>query len=297
MRHFLSGILCAALMIALTSCETPMDESTQPSQQTEDTQGNVTFTVNSFDMVSFNDYFAESRSSASARELCSRLAFVVYTDGIRVGYVNQLITDKNFGTVGMQLEEGTYTLVVVGYSGMGNATTTNPEKITFTGSHVSDTFWTCQEFTVGSEQTTVPIDLKRVVACVKFQLTDEEIPTNLRTIKCYYTGGSSTLNGFTGYGAVDSRQTEELALKDDNSFEIFTIPHFDKDELNITIQALDNNGVTLAEKAFSGVPVQVNYITRYFGEFFSEEPDESSRGVDITVKGNKEWAGQTDLTF
>lgn len=295
-KHFLC-ILIAIAALCLTSCETPYAE-TEVAEQNANTdeqqsEGNVTFTINNFEMMPFDKYFANSRASVNARDFCSRLTYAVYTDGIRVKNVNQLMTDKDFGSASMQLEPGTYTLVVIGYSGVGNATTTNIEKITFSGSHISDTFWACEEFTVGSTHTTISIDMKRIVACVRFDMKDEKIPTDLQLFKFYYVGGSSTLNGLTGFGSVESNQREELTLSKDSVLEIYTIPHYQKDYLDITMTALDVNGIAIQEKRFPKVEVQVNHISNYTGTFFTNEPDSIVDGSEIDVKGDNEWDRDT----
>ena len=297
-RHLFDNIaiLFTVMMTAvlLLGCEAPMEETSPTTKK-----GNVTITVNSFDLVPFKDYYATSRATMSARDLCSRLTFAIFTEGIRVGNINQIITNKEFGTANLDLDAGTYKIVAIGYGGMGNATTTNAEKITFPSSHVSETFWACEEFTVDEGTTNIEINLKRIVACVHFHFTDAEIPETLKTIRCYYTGGSSTLNGFTGYGSVNSNQKEELALNSDNSFDIYTFPHYDSDVLDITVQAIDNNGDIIAEKAFQEVGIKMNYVTIYSGEFFADadKPDEKHSGTDITVKGDNAWAGKTEHTF
>ena len=211
--------------------------------------------------------------------------------------VTQLKTDPGFGQVSMQLQPGPYKIVVVGYHGLGNATTTNAKKITFTNNHISDTFWTCKDFTVGDGLTNEDLDLSRIVACVRFELTDEEIPVNLKSFKCYYTGGSSTLDGFTGFGSVESRQTEELTLDDTNAFEIYTIPHYVTDHLEITVQAFDKTGTIIAEKAFHGVEVEVNYISLYKGYFFSNADFSDNQSPEFVVTGDNEWAGQYEHSF
>ena len=295
-RHF----FCIAIIFAaigFTSCETPYAE-TEDSVQNTDTgkqqqDGNVTFTVNNFELLSFDKYFVKSRASVNAKEFCSRLTFSVYTDGIRVKSINQLMTEQGFGSVSMQLEPGTYTLVVIGYSGVGNATTTNIEKITFSGNHVSDTFWACQEFTVDNTKNIIPVELQRIVSCVMFDMSDEDIPEGLKCFKFYYTGGSSTLNGQTGYGSVESNQREELTLSKDSVLAIYTIPHYQTDYLDITLTAVDDNGVTIKEKRFPKVEIQVNHISRYTGSFFSGNQDTDVDGSEIDVKGDNEWDGDT----
>lgn len=59
----------------------------------------------------------------------------------------------------------------------------------------------------------------------------DEIPEQAKKIKFYYTGGSSTLNAKTGYGCVNSKQTEILDLVKNSRFMKF-IPFLTKEIRN-----------------------------------------------------------------
>lgn len=63
-------------------------------------------------------------------------------------------------------------------------------------------------------------------------LTDEEIPSSVSKLKFYYVGGSSTFNPSTGYGCVNSKQTEIRTIANGvTTFSIFTLPHTEDDVL------------------------------------------------------------------
>lgn len=87
---------------------------------------------------------------------------------------------------------------------------------------------------------------KRVVA--KFRLVVKDpTPEDVKTMKFYYTGGSSTFNALTGYGCVNSKQTElrsvkESAYTEESYYDIYTFPHDPEEskKLKVDISALSS---------------------------------------------------------
>ncbi len=102
-----------------------------------------------------------------------------------------------------------YRVVIIGHNGTGNCTISSPEKVKFASNKLTDTFYYYGKLILtDGEETEESIELKRAVAQFKVHITDTEIPAEAHSIKFYYTGGSSTLDATTGYGCVNSRQTE-----------------------------------------------------------------------------------------
>jgi len=113
---------------------------------------------------------------------------------------------------------------------------------------------------------------------------------NLMTFK--YTGGSSTFNALTGYGCVNSRQTETRDVTADmhgkpSKFQVYTFPHEAADKLKITATASGAGDAMVAEREFDEVPVEINQITRYTGEFFSGSSQSESNVFRISIED--EW--------
>lgn len=112
-------------------------------------------------------------------------------------------------------------------------------------------------------------------------------------IKFYYTGGSSTFDATTGYGCVNSKQTEmrsvaNSAYTGESTYDIYTFPHADEKKLKIEISALENASSTSStyERTIDNVIVKRNYITRYSGRFYE---DESAMGRGFTMSTDDEW--------
>ena len=283
----LSVLLLA--MLTMNACEKgyTAEEETKTGNES-----NVTLRVKSIEMVPFENTTI-SRASTEMSELCSRLQFAVFKDGEKKKNISQQAGDAGFGEAAISLPEGDYQLVVMGHSCTGTATITDLEKITFPNNKVTDTFYYYGTFTVGNDSKTVELDLKRAVAMLRFNLT-QPLTENIKQLKFLYTGGSSTFSAITGFGSVNSRQTE---IRDVTSgqkvFEVYTFPHAQEGKLKVTITALDANGTEVAETVMEEIPVEVNKISVYNGVLFDDTTNSSS--PSIKVKGDGDWDGTINV--
>jgi len=297
MKKVFCGIITVFLILGLTACEKAvLDEEMTNNEQEELVE--VSFQITHFDQVPFENSYNETRAGSEVGEACTRINLAVFSDGSKVKTINQLSTEENFGTLAVSLQPGTYTIVILAHSGEGNATISSPEEIKFTNNKVTDTFTYVETINVEGSQNREVV-LQRVVA--KFQLcTTDNIPENVSELTFKYTGGSSTLNGQTGYGCVNSRQTETRTVTSDMKgkpgvFDIYTFPHAETGELKITITATDADGNQLLEKVFENVPVKKNQITRYTGEFFGDSQPVENGSFKLTVEN--QWTGTDEYEF
>ena len=211
--------------------------------------------------------------------------------------VSQQSSAADFGHASFQLSEGTYQLVVVGHSASGNPTMTDPTKIQFTNATgYTDTFLCYGEVTIGEEDVNLQVSLDRIVSRCSFVLTDETIPSDVKKIRFYYTGGSGAFDATTGLGCVNSKQDVKFDVSATHKqFDLYTFLHDTEGTIHLTASALDASGNELYKREFD-VPMQQNYITWLSGTFF--EGSGSSSTTTITgVTVNTDWAGETHLTF
>lgn len=246
----------------------------------------------------------DTRVEETLANVCTRLEVAVFAeDGSRVVKKNQVASDEDFGQPVFQLVPGNYTLVVIAHNGMGVATLSKVDEVTFSSNKVTDTFYACEPLIVEEADVDKAISLVRPVAMVRFVFTDEELPADFYTLKIYYTGGSSTFNPTTGFGSKESRQTEYRAVEGcitdtlgSHIFEVYTFPHTLDDVLKIklTPQNEDGEDLTAYQKEFEGVEVSVNEITEYRGIFFtSGSALNSSLGFGVQT----EWNDTTVVEF
>ena len=284
-------------LLGFTSCEKP-DLSFFEDDEVETPDGFVrlSFNITHFEQIPFDDNLSYSRASTDVSGLCTRINFAIFSEEGKLNTTNQTIDDEEFGQITVAVPENRqYTVVILAHSGTGNATISKPDSIRFANNKVTDTFFYCDDLTVESERSH-EVKLRRAVA--KFQLvTEDEVPENVVEMIFKYTGGSSTFDARTGFGKINSRQTETRPITDEMrgkkaEFEIFTFPHEEEDELKITVTATDAEGKTVIEKVFEKVPVKINQITRCTGTFF----DGSNNHVVLRLHTDDDWT-QKDYQF
>lgn len=277
------------LVLAMVSCQkADIDEGPQP----QGAKGNVTFRISQFEQLPFDE--SDITRATNIADVCTRINLAIYQGTTRVKQVNQKSSDSGFGRVSVDLEEGTYRVVLLAHSCADNPTMTNVEKITFRGD-LTDTFWWTGEINVGEDGMTRDITMSRVVA--KFRLiTTDNVPDEVSTMRFYYTGGSSTLNGLTGWGNAASRQTVDIDVpaasrRMPGDFSVYTFPNEGKD-LKMQVTAFTASSTTVAQHTFDNVPVRRNLVTRYRGAFFGTSQggdDKPTDGQTFTLITNDDW--------
>jgi hypothetical protein len=293
-------IPCTLLLLLLSSCEKAiLDDSTLSGSAAD---ANLTVTVFEIEKTPF-EYFTRSttapatRATKSASGVCTRLNFAIYDEGgSRIKQVNQAKAAADFGKAHFQLEPGDYTLVVVGHSASGNPTMTNLSKIQFTNTTgYTETFLCCATVTIGEDPVEVQVSLDRIVSMCRFVLTDD-IPSDVKKLQFYYTGGSGAFNALTGLGSVNSKQsvTFDVSSGSQKQFDLYTFLHDVEDDISLKVTALDASDNVLYERDFD-VPMEQNHITWLSGAFFTGSGSSSITITGVTV--NTDWAGETHITF
>lgn len=248
----------------------------------------ITFRVDKLEQIPFETSNITSRAVNDLSKVCSRINLAVFEGENKVTSFDQTSDTPGFGTLKIKLPKGNYTIVIVAHSGLGNATLSSPTKVSFYKNKVTDTFNYVANITVGDQSSDYNIELKRAVAKFRLRINDDQIPAEVKQFKFYYTGGSSTLNCVTGFGEVNSRQTEYRDIPTKSSdgyyiFDVYTFPHADGKELKMKIDAIDVAGNSIQGAEFPLVPVTTNRITQYTGQFFSGIQANSPAGIKISI--------------
>lgn len=258
-----------------------------------DVQGNgakLRFRVTQFEQIPFD--ITDATRGTNIGKACTRLNFAVYQNGERLKQINQQSSDAGFGTFNLSLKPGEYQLVVLAHSGEGNPTMTDPSKVTFPNNKVTDTFLYGDNLVV-NDDSIYQIKLKRIVAMVRLQTTDT-VTRNVKLVRFYYTGGSSTLNALDGVGCVNSKQAVNFDITSDMvgkqaSFDVYTFPKADNKGLNLQVTTHDKSNNIVVEESISNVPVQRNVITLYKGRLFNRNAD-SKGDFNVDLNSDEEWA-------
>lgn len=280
-------IACFLLVIAaaITSCEKITAEANN-SEQPADGKSEVVFKIAQIEQIPFEN----TTRSVALSTLISRLSIAAFQGTTKVKVVNQTSADASFGTITMQLAPGTYQIVAIGHNGLGNCTISSTEKITFQNNKVTDTFYYYGTLNV-TGATASALTLTRPVAMFRMKIT-ENMPSNVVKMQFYYTGGSSTFNAVSGFGCVDSKQTETFTITaadqgKPSKFEIYTFPHNLNDLLNIKVTAFDAYGATVKETTLENISVDLNQITQHSEAFFT--PDSVAVTPSVTIQNDGQW--------
>lgn len=292
MRQFLLFFVC----FLLTSCF-PQDAT--ESEIVGEGHFKLTLHISGFNQIPFSRTSGSTTTRTSGSESITRLDLAIFDEaGTRLAKVNQEQTDADFLQPSIRVPEGNLHLVIIGHSGAGVATLTSPSEVSFPKNKVTDTFSAYRALTISEDTpSSLDIELSRVVSMVRVILTDAQLPADFTQLQLYYTGGSSTLNPQTGFGAKNSRQTEVRTLAESTTtaegyhvFEIYTFPHIVDDELKLTLTPQNAQGLAIApECVIEAVPVKLNCITECQGLLFSSGSDTDS-SIHITL--NDQW-GET----
>lgn len=276
-------VLIALCTLVFTSCQ--KFAFGEDEEQQKDGSTKVTFNIQPYEQKPFST--AKTRAT-DITTLCTRLHLAIYKGGERIKYISQKKSDNDFGQLSTTLSPGTYKAVIIAHSQSRNPTSTNIEKISFTGD-LTDTFLWTAELTVEPDGVDEQIDVNmhRVVAMVRF-ITTDNIPDNIASLEFYYTGGSSTINATNGIGCVNSKQRATRSITDDMkgkpaTFEIFTFPKDDENLLKIVITGKDANGNDVFTRTLENVPIKRNQITEYKGKMFDGA---TTSGGDTSAKFN-----------
>ena len=282
------------MALSLVSCEKPViDGSDTDGSEVQVPKGEfkITFNAMQVEQVPFNAPASKASATHNLKDACSAVSFVVFDGDKKVSSVNQTSSETSFGKASMSLSKGSYTLVVIAHNGSAAPTFTSPSKISFKDNKVTDTFYYCEPLEItGSQQ--LDIMLKRAVAMFRLVINDKT-PDEVKRMKFYYTGGSSTFDAVNGCGCVDSRQTEyrdvaSSAYGGESLYEVYTFPHADGRQLKVDVSALGASGETLLyRRLFENVSVTVNQVTQYTGCFFGEDPDGGRSSITIDI--DDEW--------
>lgn len=298
--------LLLMLVATLTSCEKfALDDS---GTNSHDANANVLIHASVAKNNSTGTRSGEGDEKIEGKPLedyCSRLSIAIFDGEEKVKTLN-LKAEDGYDDIGFNLDAGKYRMVAIGHNGSGNCTISSPEKVKFYKNKMTDTFFYYGTFNVrDGEDTDDYILLNRAVAQFKVHISDATIPAEAHSIKFYYTGGSSTLDAVTGYGCVQSRQTESFKLQEGNrDYSVYTFPREENKGLKMTINILDADAQSIKEYSKEGVPVKCNNITQAnisIKDHTISDPDQKEDndpgkgGLGFTV--NPDWEGEIVVEF
>lgn len=239
----------------------------------------------------------ETENEQEALPLAERfthMSMVLYQDDVRVDYVNQTNTDENFGTMSVDLEPGTYQLVVLAHSGQRSPTTTNCHKISFSAP-LTDVFSYYGEVVVGKAANKITVQLTRAVAKIQLNITDD-IPAAVSFFNFSYKGASVSFDPATKIGLASSTRRNVEIEKEDGvkTFEFYTFVTGDDQTVDLDIAGYSATKDVIGAKKFPGITVGLRKVSKIDSPVFDgviEGP------TDISVTVDDTWDGVINYTF
>lgn len=287
-KHFgLLGAIVFGVVLLVASCE-KMNLGGR-SDNADDGEANVVVRVMSFEQMPFS-----AATRANIEDVCNHLNFVVFDEnGERVDQKNQELGDEGFGEGRFTLPLGNYRLAIVAHSSNGNPsvnkrTASKHESISFTNAKgYTDTFFASKALTVGDSAINLEMNLRRVVAKVRF-VNEDAVPEKADSIRIHYEGGSGSIDAQSGYGNVKSKQAAWFD-KSETPLEIYTIPWQDDAYLEATIGTFQD-GDLLTSTVIDSIPIRRNCITTCRGNIF----DGKVTKVSFTITVDDSWNSAID---
>ena len=239
----------------------------------------------------------ETENEQEALPLAERFTHMsmgLYQDDVRVDYVNQTNTDEDFGTMSVDLEPGTYQLVVLAHSGQRSPTTTNCHKISFSAP-LTDVFSYYGEVVVGKAANKITVQLTRAVAKIQLNITDD-IPAAVSFFNFSYKGASVSFDPATKIGLASSTRRNVEIEKEDGvkTFEFYTFVTGDDQTVDLDIAGYSATKDVIGAKKFPGITVGLRKVSKIDSPVFDgviEGP------TDISVTVDDTWDGVINYTF
>ena len=186
-------------------------------------------------------------------------------------------TDASFGEFSFQLPVGNYTMVAIGRDvGTSDAfSLTSPVQAAYTSERVRETFSAVQPVVIASiAEISLNVTLNRVVTKLVVESTDNQL-AGVAKIRTTYGAGSKGFNpttglaldnmGFTLTNSVNATPGTTLAIKN------FAFLAADEQEIDITLEVLDEKGGVLSKRVIPKVPFRRNRQTTLRGQLFSSK--------------------------
>ena len=259
----------------------------------------ITFQVTNYEQYDLDDF--TRASGADALDHLVMGVFDAATDAVVGGVTVQNKADgkSSYGTFSVSLPEGRYRAVFIGYNGNYSCQMSSSTAVSFGNEHVPHTFLSSFELTVdGKTAQTQNVVLKRAVAAFRVVVNDA-LPQELATFQFVNRGGGTALNAQTGFCTEQKERTYNISVpsskigKPGVDVNCYAFLPAEEAAMNITVNALKSDGSVIKSRTFADVPMKVNRLTCYTGNFFAE--DEAAAQFRLSV--DDAWSDTLNVSF
>ncbi|MCR5575007.1 MAG: FimB/Mfa2 family fimbrial subunit [Bacteroidaceae bacterium] len=286
----------AGLLLLAAGCSNDVDMNVNSS----DEYAQVSVRVNDFSLLVEDFPTTRAEQSVASYTGVKALTLAFYaSNGSETYKTDQLRDDATtyttFGEFSCNLPIGTYTMVVLGYGSETAITLTSPTEAAFDNDRVRETFAATQSVTVtSSTPVDLSVTLSRIMAKLNIVSTDGR-SASVTKIRTTYAAGGQSFNPSTGLATVNTGFSVDnnVSVAVGNVINIgnYVFLASDEQDINITIQALNDNDDVLFTKVIADVPFKRNRVTKLSGAIFTTEPSELSINVENS------WLNEATVNF
>lgn len=202
-----------------------------------------------------------------------------------------------FGQFSLSLPMGSYTMVVLAYgkNGDDDLVLTSSTEAAYTGSHTRETFATTQAVNINSTNSVnLSATLNRIIAKLQVVSTDGRA-ANATNVRMSFAAGGKSFNPTTGLATIDTGFVNTVGISASAGSTSSAISYLfltsDEQDVNVTIETLDEDGAVLFSKTVDSVPFKRNRVTKLTGAMYTNSS--VSGGFQIETA----WEEQYDGTF
>lgn len=204
---------------------------------------------------------------------------------------------ETFGQFSLSLPMGSYTMVVLAYgkNGDDDLVLTSSTEAAYTGSHTRETFATTQAVNINSTNSVnLSATLNRIIAKLQVVSTDGRA-ANATNVRMSFAAGGKSFNPTTGLATIDTGFVNTVGISASAGSTSSAISYLfltsDEQDVNVTIETLDEDGAVLFSKTVDSVPFKRNRVTKLTGAMYTNSS--VSGGFQIETA----WEDQYDGTF
>ena len=233
--------------------------------------------INMDDISEITSAESGTKAASGEKDVSDNLLMGIYDmDGNIVDsitYQHKDDTTITYGTFSRTLRYGKYKILALGWNGTQKCQVHHLDSITFSEKWVPNTFLCLQNIIVNENYSdTRTLSLKRCVAKFKLTLKDEYIPEGIGSFCISFSKSGNTLNSETRHcnHICEHQRTLHVneKLKSPVTITSYCFLPQDSTGVDITVNVLDQEGMIMESKTFTGVPMKINYSTNYSGKFF-----------------------------
>lgn len=280
------------MAVGLGSCSSDENEETLTDKY------ELTFQVINYELISLSN-----NTRATTPTKAPHFVMAIYD-----ARTNKLVEEPTIhksgsaegGTFSARLPKGEYNFVFLAYYTDRTLFPEDPTAVHWDAQVVDNTYQ--KNLALSIDEDTEPqhdIVLSRAVGLFTLNTKGTPVPQNFDHFRVQMQGGSYQLNALTGFAGEDVTRDYAFLSKNDMagnaeiSQSAYAFLPQEECTADITMIAEDKNNREIRKRTFRKVPMKINQMTRYTGDFFGETELDNDFSVRIATE---EWE-TADLEF